>query len=115
MAQFLVPQRSILTRREGTLDEHIPPSHLVRFVWRILESFDFTALEKLYQSTYGGPGRPPYHPRILAALWIYGMAEGFQTAASVAEACTNRDDFRWLMSRAQLPNSSRPKPPSTTR
>jgi transposase len=96
MAQFLVPQRSSLTRREGTLEEQFPPSHPVRFVWRILESFDFSLLEKVYDSTFGGPGRPPYHPRLLAALWIYGMTEGFQTAASIAEACTIRDDFRWL-------------------
>jgi hypothetical protein len=96
MAQFLVPQRSILTRREGTLDEQFPPSHPVRFVWRILESFDFSLLEKFYDSTFGGPGRPPYHPRLLAALWIYGMTEGFQTASDIAEACTIRDDFRWL-------------------
>ncbi len=96
MAQFLVPQRSILTRREGTLEEHLPPSHPVRFVWRILESFDFSLLEKLYDSIEGGPGRPPYHPRLLAALWIYGMIEGLQTAAAIAKACTNRDEFRWL-------------------
>lgn len=96
MAQFLVPQRLSLARREGTLDEQFPPSHSVRFVWGILEAFDFTALEMLYASIEGGPGRPPYHPRLLSALWIYGMTEGFETAAAIAEACTNRDDFRWL-------------------
>jgi transposase len=96
MAQFLVPERSILTRREGTLEEHLPPSHPVRFLWRILESFDFSPLEKLYDSIEGGPGRPPYHPRLLAALWIYGMIEGLQTAAAISKACTNRDEFRWL-------------------
>ena len=96
MAEFLIPRRSLLSRREGSLEEHLPPSHLVRFVWKTLESLDFSGLEKLYESIEGGPGRPPYHPRLLAALWIYGMMEGFQTAASVAKACLNRDDFRWL-------------------
>lgn len=96
MAEFLVPQRLSLSRREGTLEEHLPPSHLVRFVWKTLESLDFSALEKLYDSIEGGPGRPPYHPRLLAALWIYGMTEGLKTATDIAGACTNRDDFRWL-------------------
>jgi transposase len=96
MAQFLVPRRSTLVRREGTLEEILPTRHLVRFVWRILESFDFSTMEKLYASIQGGSGRPPYHPRVLSALWIYGMAEGFETAAAIAKACTNRDDFRWL-------------------
>lgn len=45
---------------------------------------------------WAGPGRPPYHPRVLAALWIYGMSEGLETAAGIAKACKIRDDFRWL-------------------
>lgn len=96
MAHFLVPRRSTLIRRESTLEETLPTSHLVRFVWRILESIDFSAIEKLYTSIEGGPGRPPYHPRILAALWIYAMTERLETAAVIAKACTIRDDFRWL-------------------
>lgn len=96
MAHFLVPRRSTLIRRESTLEETLPTSHLVRFVWRVLESIDFSAIEKLYASIEGGPGRPPYHPRVLSAIWIYGMTEGVETASVIAKACTIRDDFRWL-------------------
>lgn len=96
MAGFLVPRRSVVVHRHGTLDSLIPEGHLVRFIWRVLCSIDFNRLEAKYTSVNGGPGRPPYHPRVLCALWIYGMTQGLETAAAVASACQLRDDFRWL-------------------
>jgi transposase len=62
----------------------------------VLEGLDFGAIESQYKSVSQGTGRPPYHPRILAALWIYAMTRGIGTASEIAEACTIRDDFRWL-------------------
>jgi len=84
---------------KGTLDDLLPADHLARFIWNVLVALDFTELEGAYRSVDGGPGRPPYHPRILAALWIYGMARGLETAADISEACHQRDDFRWLTGR----------------
>ena len=96
MASFLVPHRSIVVLREGTLESLVPEGHLARFIWQVLVAIDFSPLEAKYRSVDGGPGRPPYHPRVLAALWIYGMAQGLETATAIAKACRIRDDFRWL-------------------
>lgn len=96
MAGFLVPRRSAVVRWRGTLDGLIPEQHLARFVWQVLSSLDFAELEARYPSVRGGVGRPPYHPRVLAALWIYGLTQGLETAADIAMACAVRDDFRWL-------------------
>ena len=96
MAEFLVPERSGVVMRECILDETLPDDHLARFVWEVLESLDLGEIEARYRSIRSGAGRPAYHPRLLAALWIYGMTQGFETAAAIAQACTNRDDFRWL-------------------
>jgi transposase len=96
MARFLVPQRSIVVMRECSLEETLPAGHLARFIWSALERIDFGAIEGRYQSVAKCSGRPPYHPRILAALWIYGMTRGMGTASEIAEGCSIRDDFRWL-------------------
>jgi transposase len=96
VARFLVPQRTAVIRRRCPLEALLPEGHLARFVWRTLHALDFSALELLYATTNGGPGRSPYHPRVLAALWIYGMSQGLETASAIAAACTLRDDFRWL-------------------
>lgn len=84
---------------KGTLDDLLPADHLARFIWNVLAAIDFTELESSYRAVDGGPGRPPYHPRILAALWIYGLTQGLETAAGIAMACQLRDDFRWLAGR----------------
>jgi Transposase DDE domain/Transposase domain (DUF772) len=91
-----VPQRSTVVRWRGALEGLLPPDHLARFVWRVVSTLDFSDLEVGYRSVQGGPGRSPYHPRLLAALWIYGMTQGIETAAAIAQACRVRDDFRWL-------------------
>jgi transposase len=96
MAAFLVPRRSAIVRWRGTLEGLLPEQHPARFIWQVLSSLDFSDLEERYSSVWAGPGRPPYHPRVLAALWIYGMSEGLETAAGIAKACRIRDDFRWL-------------------
>jgi len=96
MARFLVPRRSAIVRRQSTLEALLPPGHLARFIWDKLAVTDFSEAEARYRSVQGGPGRPPYHPRVLVALWIFGMTQGLETAAMIAEACTLRDDFLWL-------------------
>jgi transposase len=96
MAAFLVPKRSAIVRWRRTLERLLPEKHPARFLWQVLSSLDLTELEERYTSVWAGPGRPPYHPRVLIALWIYGIGEGFETAAGIAKACSIRDDFRWL-------------------
>ena len=96
MASFKVPDRSVPVRWRGALDGLLPDDHLARFVWDVLCGLDFSDLEGQYPSVLGGPGRSPYHPRLLAALWIYGMSQGLETAAGIAEACRLREDFQWL-------------------
>lgn len=96
MARFRVPQRSAVIRRRCTLEALLPEGHPARFVWQVLQDVDFSTLEACYATCEGGPGRPPYHPRVIAALWIYGMSQGLETAAVIAQACRVRDDFRWL-------------------
>jgi transposase len=96
MSRFLVPQRAIIVMRECRLEETLPTRHLARFIWSALERIDFGAIEARYKSVATSSGRPPYHPRILAALWIYGMTQGVGTASEISEACSLRDDFRWL-------------------
>jgi transposase/uncharacterized protein (UPF0179 family) len=96
MAAFLVPKRSATVRWRGTLEGLLPQQHPARFIWQVLSSLNLSKLEERYSSVWAGPGRPPYHPRVLIALWIYGISEGLETAAGIAKACRIREDFRWL-------------------
>src|SRR2546426_2763829 len=96
MARFLVPRRSIIVMRQCSLEETLPARHLARFIWLAVDRLGFQAIESWYKSVSQRVGRPPYHPRVRAALWIYGMTQGVGAASEIAEACAIRDDFRWL-------------------
>jgi transposase len=96
MARFKEPDRSLPVRWRGALEGLLPDDHLARFIWSVLLSLDFSDLEQQFPSVRGGPGRSPYHPRLLAALWIYGMSQGLETAAGIAEAIRIREDFQWI-------------------
>jgi len=56
VAAFLVPRRSAVVRWRGTLDGLLPAQHPARFIWQVLSSLDFAALEDRYRSVSGGPG-----------------------------------------------------------
>jgi transposase len=96
VARFRQPNRELTVPQVRRVEELLPAGHLARFVWGALMALDFGPLEALYPSIQGRPGAPPCHPRILMALWTYGMCQGLSTAAAIAKACTLRDDFRWL-------------------
>jgi transposase len=96
MPRFLHPDRRLRVQVDAELDATLGEDHLARFIWTALEGIDLSVLEARYRSRADGPGRSAIHPRLLAALWIYGLGQGMETAAEIARACTLRDDFRWL-------------------
>jgi transposase len=50
-------------------------------------------------------GKPPYHPRVLASLYVYGMLNRIRSSRQLEAACHNRIDVKWLMS-GQCPDHS---------
>jgi transposase len=96
MPRFRHPDRHLRVQIDAELDAMLGEDHLARFIWTVLERSDLSVFEARYRSQPDGPGRSAIHPRLLAALWIYGLSQGMETAAEIARACTQRDDFRWL-------------------
>ena len=83
--QVLFPER---------LDEAIPAGHDVRILDKILRSLDWSDWEKKYQREQG---RPPFHPRVLASVILYGLLCRVVSSRKLEEALTFRLDFRWLV------------------
>ena len=50
-------------------------------------------------------GQPPYHPRDLTALYLYGMLNRLRSSRQLEEAGYDRFAVRWLMS-GQAPDHS---------
>ena len=76
-----------------TLDAMISEDHPVRLFEEILSREDWRSWEKHYVLV---AGQPPIHPRVVASLLLYGMAQGIRSSRKLEWACRNAIDFLWL-------------------
>ena len=88
------------------LEDALPEDHPVRQVDWLLRSAAFAAAFKDWQREYMlVEGQPPYHPRDLSGLYLYGMMNRIRSSRQLEAACWNRLDVIWLMS-GQHPDHS---------
>jgi transposase len=91
---------------EQRLEDAIPMDHPVRLVDQLLKSQAFAGTFVKWEAQYDLlEGKPPYHPRDLSALYIYGMMNKLRSSRQLEGACHNRLDVIWLMS-GQHPDHS---------
>jgi transposase len=76
------------------LDEVIGQDHNVRLLDDILGRLDWSKWESTYDLRRG---QPPFHPRILAGVILYGLLTRVRTSRALEEALQVRLDFRWLV------------------
>ena len=76
-----------------TLQQAIPEDHPVRLFDEVLGSLDFSEWELEYCLT---DGQPPIHPRVMAAVILYGLSLGIRASRKLEYACGNNLDFIWL-------------------
>jgi transposase len=86
------------------LADWVPEDHLARFVSDVVETLDLTAIEDTYAEERG---YPPYHPRMMVKVLLYGYATGTYSSRKIARrlvedvavrflAAGNQPDFRTL-------------------
>jgi len=99
------PEQLVLWSRR--LDDAIPEDHPVRQVEWLLRSEAFAATFRDWEQQYVlVEGKPPYHPRDLAGLYLYGMMNRIRSSRQLEGACWNRLDVIWLMSGQQPDHST---------
>lgn len=100
VAGFRKPEvpRDQLVLWSARLDDAIPSDHPVRQVAYVLESEPFAATFREWEQSYVLlEGKPPYHPRDLTGLYVYGMMNRIRSSRQLEAACYNRVDVIWLM------------------
>jgi transposase len=87
------------------LRDWLPEGHLALFVSELVDELDLSAIEAHYEAEKRG--QPPYHPRMMAKLLLYGYCVGVRSSRQIARrldediafrvlAAGNRPDFRTL-------------------
>jgi transposase len=95
-ARILSPNRQQMLMVPTSLDAQVARDHVVRAVWRIVESFDLSSLEQAIRARGSHAGRPAIDPRILVALWVYATIEGISCARELGRLCETHDIYRWI-------------------
>ena len=77
-----------------SLDEWLPAGHMARFVADLVdEHLDLSRIHAAYKEKKGGP---PYDPRLMVRLMIFGYATGVRSSRKLETACVDVVAFRWL-------------------
>jgi len=80
-----------------SIDQIISDDNLVRFIDKFVDSLDILAFgfKDVYQNVNG---RPPYHPKDLLKLYIYGYLNKIRSSRKLEIECKRNIELMWLMS-----------------
>jgi len=101
MAGFRRPEvpREQMVLWSQRLDDAIPADHPVRQLDYLLRAEAFSGTFRAWEQQYVLlEGKPPYHPRDLAGLYLYGMLNRIRSSRQLEQASYNRLDMMWLTS-----------------
>ena len=76
-----------------SLADWVPEDHLARFVSDVVDTLDLTAIEDTYSEERG---YPPYHPRMMVKVLLYGYSTGVYSSRNIARQLSDSVAFRFL-------------------
>src|SRR5437667_10966933 len=98
-----LPEQDLLL--PPSLREWLPDDHLVYFVSDVVDQLNLSAIESVYEED--DRGQPPYHPRMMTKLLLYGYCVGVFSSRKIQKhlvedvafrvlAAGNQPDFRTI-------------------
>ena len=89
----------------AALQEWLPPDHLAYFISDVADQLDLSAIAARYEEERRGG--PPYHPRMIVKVLLYGYCNGVASSRRIARrlhedialrvlAANNTPDFRTI-------------------
>ena len=90
------PNRKQLLMRAEDLDSLIGPEHVARAIWRVLERMDLRRFYQAIKAREGSAGRDATDPKMLLALWLYGLSEGINSARELERLSQAHAAYRWI-------------------
>jgi len=76
-----------------SIQEWLPEHHLARFVSEVVDELDLSAIEDCYTEERG---YPPYHPRMMVKVLVYGYCTGTYASRRLAAKLIEDVAYRYL-------------------
>src|SRR5260370_2842634 len=77
-----------------SLRDWLPEDHLAYFVSDVVDELDLSAVESIYEKEERG--QPPYHPRMMTKILLYGYCVGVISSRRIERRLTEDVGFRIL-------------------
>ena len=77
-----------------SLDDWLPAEHLARFIAELVD--EHLDLSRIHASYTRAKGAPPYDPRLMVRILLYGYTTGVRSSRQLEAACADVVAFRWL-------------------
>ena len=77
-----------------SLDDWLPADHLARFVAELVD--EHLDLSRIHAAYTEGRGGPPYDPRLMVRILLYGYTIGVRSSRVIETKCVDDVPFRWL-------------------
>jgi len=77
-----------------SLRDWLPENHLVYCVSDVMDQLDLSAIESVYEEE--DRGQPPYHPRMMTKILVYGYCVGVFSSRRIQKRLTEDVAFRVL-------------------
>ena len=78
----------------AALQEWLPEDHLAYFISEVVDQLDLSAITARYQGEERGG--PPYHPRMMVKVLLYGYCTGVASSRRIAQRLHEDIAFRVL-------------------
>ena len=78
----------------AALQEWLPPDHLAYFISDVVDQLDLSAITVRYEEERRGG--PPYHPRMMVKVLLYGYCTGVASSRRIAQRLHEDIAFRVL-------------------
>lgn len=82
-----------------SLTEWLPKNHIVFFIREVLDEMDLTPITNEYEDEERG--YPPYHPKVMTGILLYGYCCGITSSRKLAKHCQEDVAFRVLAANNQ--------------
>lgn len=77
-----------------SLDDWLPAEHLARFIAELVD--EHLDLSRVCAAYTEGRGGPPYDPRLMVRILLYGYTIGVRSSRAIEIKCVDDVPFRWL-------------------
>ena len=81
-----------------SINDWLPVEHIARFIAEVVE--ELVDLSAVYDSYVEAVGAPPYDPKMMLKLLLYGYSTGVTSSREMERRCQVDVAFRWLAANA---------------